>query len=57
MNTDMNKDSPIKIWLDGTACVAKAERIKLKTISNRVKDVIIIRIDGAKDKIVIKNSI
>ena len=36
----------------GVALVAKAERVIEKTMINRVNDVIIITIDGAKERIV-----
>ena len=40
--------------LGGVEFVAKAERVKEKTTINRVKDVIIMTIDGASDKMVIR---
>lgn len=50
----MNNAREIKTMFGGVALVAKADLVIEKTTINLVKDVIIITIDGAKDKTVIK---
>ena len=47
-----NNDSPIKSWLGGICCVPIAIRKKDSTTTIRVNDVIIIRIEGANERIV-----
>lgn len=54
MKIVINKAKEIKTIFGGVALVAKAERVSDSTTIKRVKDVIIITMDGAKDRIVIK---
>ena len=49
----MNKASEMKTMLGGVALVARAERVIENTTIRRVNEVIIMTIDGAKDKTVI----
>ena len=53
MNNVRNKASETKTMLGGVALVARALRVMENTTIIRVKDVIIIRIDGANDNTVI----
>ena len=50
----MNKAKAISTILGGVALVERAERVMEKTTIKRVNDVIIITIDGANDRIVIR---
>jgi hypothetical protein len=49
----MNKAREIKTMLGGVPFVARAERVIEKTVISLVKDVIIMTIDGARERIVI----
>ena len=53
MNMLKNKAKEIKTMFGGVELVAKALRVMDKTTTTRVKEVIIMRIDGATDKTVI----
>ena len=53
IKTVMNKASEMKTMLGGVALVARAERVIENTTIRRVNEVIIMTIDGAKDKTVI----
>jgi len=52
-----NKASPAMIWLEGVCCVPTACRKKVKTTASRVKDVISMRIAGARVRTVNKKTI
>ena len=57
MKNVRNSASPINTWFGGAVCVPIAVLIKWSTIMILVKDVSIIRIDGANVRIVSTKSI
>ena len=54
MKIVINKANEIRTIFGGVALVAKADLVMESTTIRRVKDVIIITMDGARDRIVIK---
>src|SRR5204863_3336848 len=47
-----NRARPVRTWLGGRSCVPRARRTNERTMTMRVKDVIRIRIAGARERTV-----
>src|SRR5450631_3110140 len=52
-----NRERPMTIWLEGACCVPMAVLRKERTTTMRVKDVVMMMIPGASDKMVMRNNI